>query len=85
VRIALGSVAPTPVRATEAEGLFAGGWRDAAVKAPDRREFLREVAAAAARAAAPIDDVRASAWYRTVLVEVLAKRALEETCGQMGR
>lgn len=78
VRIALGSVAPTPVRATEAEKLFASGWDEMA----GRDELLSEVAQAAARAASPIDDIRASAWYRTVLVEVLTKRALEEACAR---
>ena len=76
VRIALGSVAPTPVRATEAESLFESGWRNEAA----RTELLNEVALAAVRAASPIDDIRASAWYRTVLVEVLTRRALEEAC-----
>jgi carbon-monoxide dehydrogenase medium subunit len=80
VNIALGSVAPTPIRATEAERLFADGWPDAAGSDPGRREFFREVAAAATAAASPIDDIRASAWYRTVLVEVLTRRALEEAC-----
>jgi carbon-monoxide dehydrogenase medium subunit len=79
VRIALGSVAPTPIRATEAEGLFKSGWENE----PARAELLNEVALAAARAASPIDDVRASAWYRTVLVEVLTRRALEEACLQI--
>ena len=78
VRIALGSVAPTPVRATEAEKLFESGWANEA----SREELVREVASAAARDASPIDDIRASAWYRTVLVEVLTRRALEEACLQ---
>ncbi len=76
VRIALGSVAPTPIRAMEAEKLFESGWMDVA----GRAELLGAVASAAARAASPIDDIRASAWYRTVLVEVLTRRALEEAC-----
>ncbi|MEA3408837.1 MAG: hypothetical protein U9Q95_00655, partial [Candidatus Eisenbacteria bacterium] len=54
------------------------GWKDTA----GRTELVRAVAAAAARAASPIDDIRASAWYRTVLVEVLTRRALEEACMQ---
>jgi carbon-monoxide dehydrogenase medium subunit len=78
IRIALGSVAPTVVRATEAEEFFESGW----VGGGDRNELVREVAAAAARAACPIDDIRASAWYRTVLIEVMTRRALKETCLQ---
>jgi CO/xanthine dehydrogenase FAD-binding subunit len=80
VSIALGSVAPTPIRATEAERVFAEGWPDAAGSEPGRHELFREVAAAATGAASPIDDIRASAWYRTVLIEVLTRRALEEVC-----
>jgi len=76
VTIALGSVAPTPIRATEAEELFESGWTDVS----GRAELVGAVAAAAARAASPIDDIRASAWYRTVLVDVLTRRALEEAC-----
>ena len=76
VNIALGSVAPTPIRATEAEKLFESGWTDVS----GRAELVGAVAAAAARVASPIDDIRASAWYRTVLVEVLTRRALEEAC-----
>jgi CO/xanthine dehydrogenase FAD-binding subunit len=75
VSIALGSVAPTPIRATAAERIFSDGWGGA-----DREGLYREVAAEAARAASPVDDVRASAWYRRQLVEVLTRRALEEAC-----
>ena len=81
VRIALGSVAPTPVRATEAEALFDEGWSEASKNDRTRRELIDAVASTAVRAASPIDDVRASAWYRTVLVEVLTRRALEEVIG----
>jgi len=78
VAIALGSVAPTPVRATEAETVFADGWSDAARGEGGRQELMEAVAREAVRAANPIDDVRASAWYRKELVEVLTRRALEE-------
>ena len=57
VRIALGGVAPTPVRVSHAEGLLQGlVWRD-----PKAMEVVDRAAAAAADAARPINDVRASA------------------------
>jgi CO/xanthine dehydrogenase FAD-binding subunit len=69
-RIALGAVAPTPMRAHGAEALLQGS--------PD---LTSEVLAAAGRAAAaearPIDDIRAGAWYRCRMVEVQTRRALE--------
>ena len=70
VRLALGSVAPTVVRASLAERFAEGlDWRDPATLA----EFGR-LAAAETR---PIDDLRGSAAYRRSVVEVLARRALQ--------
>lgn len=68
-RIALGSVAPTIVRAPEAEAALIGGPLD------DAR--IAQAAELATHAAQPIDDVRGSAWYRTEEVRVLVQRALE--------
>lgn len=69
VAIALGSVAPVIVRATEAEGLLIGGFLD---------ETSIEAAGTLARASvAPIDDLRAPAAYRSQLVEVMVRRCLE--------
>lgn len=76
VRIALGSVAPTPVRAAAAERLFEAEWP----RARDRGAVVGEVAAAAVEAASSIDDVRASAWYRTDLVRTLTRKALTKLC-----
>ena len=77
VRVALGSVAPTVVRAPEAEAFAAGAvqWGEPDRPLPDGAvaEFARLVAAAAT----PIDDVRGSAAYRRHAVEVLAARELE--------
>jgi CO/xanthine dehydrogenase FAD-binding subunit len=69
-RIALGAVAPTPLRALEAEkGLFG--------EAPSEALFAR-AAAAAAQEAAPIDDLRASADYRRHLIKIYTQRALHQ-------
>jgi len=77
VRVALGSVAPTVVRAPEAEAYAAAtiAWDE-----PDRpfpAAAAAEFARLTAQAATPIDDVRGSAAYRTHAVEVLARRELE--------
>jgi CO/xanthine dehydrogenase FAD-binding subunit len=69
-RIALGSVAPTPMRATGAEQLMTGRSVD--------QTLLAEIAAAVAREVSPISDVRASAEYRREISSVLTRRALEE-------
>jgi len=71
VRIALGSVGPVPFRAKKAESILAG-------KLPDK-ETLQRAAEAAAEAAAPIDDIRATAAYRKKMVVVLVRQALENS------
>lgn len=74
VRLALGGVAPTAVRAPTAEAVGADGidWQ--------RRTVSDDVAAAfgaaAAQAAQPVSDLAASADYRRHAVEVMARRAL---------
>ena len=70
IRIALGAVAPTPVRARPAEDLLRG-------KNPDKRA-IEEAADRAAASVSPIDDVRSSAAYRREMVRVLTLRATEE-------
>lgn len=71
VRLALGSVGPTVLRAPRAEELAASNdWSEPAVLA----EFGR-LAAAESR---PIDDLRGTAAYRRHVVEVLARRALAQ-------
>ncbi len=69
-RFALGSVAPTPVRAPHAEAAVAGRRPDAAT----RREAVR----ALQHDIAPIDDVRAPASYRRIAAAVLLDRFLDE-------
>jgi CO/xanthine dehydrogenase FAD-binding subunit len=80
VRVALGAVAPTAVRATDAETFLAaeleraGAWDELTAPVPDGVAvgFAERVAAAAT----PIDDVRGTAAYRRHAVRVLARRAL---------
>lgn len=80
VRVALGSVAPTVVRAPEAEAFAAraladaGSWEDPAAGIGDG--VAREFGELVASAATPIDDVRGSGAYRRHAVDVLARRAL---------
>jgi xanthine dehydrogenase iron-sulfur cluster and FAD-binding subunit A len=69
-RIALGAVAPTIVRAKEAEAFLAGK-----VLTEDVSEQAAELTAAAAR---PISDIRAGADYRRAMVQVYTARALRE-------
>ncbi len=68
IRIVLGAVAPTPIRATEAESRLRG-------ERPDD-SLLEEAAALAASAARPVTDIRGSAEYRKEMVHVIARRAL---------
>ncbi|MET8007545.1 FAD binding domain-containing protein [Nonomuraea glycinis] len=69
----LGSAAPTPRRALEAEEFLAGelDW-DASLDPA----VLRRFGELAARAASPIDDVRGTAGYRTHAISVMARRTL---------
>ena len=67
-RIALTAVAPTIVRAPLAESALAG--------ARASRDACRAAGEAAAAAAQPIDDVRASAEYRRAMLAVVVSRAV---------
>ena len=72
-KIVLGAVAPTPMRATEAEKVLKGKRIDDAL--------IKKVAQAASEQCCPIFDVRASAEYRGKMVEVFTKRALRQIAG----
>lgn len=76
VRVALGSVGPTILRATEAERFIAERltWDDPG--APVTDEIVAEFGELVGRAAKPIDDVRGTARYRVHGCTVLAGRAL---------
>ena len=69
-RIALGAVAPTPIRAYAAEEVLRGQ--------TITPELVRAAAQEAQTCAAPIDDVRGTAAHRRAMVGVLAKRTLEQ-------
>ncbi len=69
VRLALGAVGPTPLRARHAEALLEGNSLSPALAA--------QAALCASEEITPIDDVRASAWYRKELVRNMTQRALD--------
>lgn len=69
-RIVLTSVAPVPLRARAAERCLVGELAD--------ERSVRAAAASARGEAAPIDDHRAPASYRSEMVEVLTRRALTQ-------
>jgi CO/xanthine dehydrogenase FAD-binding subunit len=68
VRIVLGAVAPTPIRAKNSEALLEGKVLT--------EELAEQVGAEAAKESKPISDVRSSADYRRAMVGVMSKRAL---------
>lgn len=69
-RIVLGAVAPTPMRAQQAEQLLIGN--------PVTDVLLEEVAGTAAKECSPISDIRGSKEYRRELIKVFTKRALRK-------
>ena len=76
-RVSLASVAPTPIRAPQAERWLVGQTPNA--------KLLDEAGRLAAEGARPISDTRGSADYRRELVLVLTRRALAACCAQLGR
>ncbi len=74
IRIALGAVAPTPVRIPPAEEFLTGKVAD-----PDVIAKAAELAAAGVN---PIDDVRSSAAYRRAMARVLTRRAIHKALHQ---
>lgn len=77
VRIVLGAVAPTPIRAARAEAVLKGE-RPAS-------ELLEAAAEAAMSEAQPISDVRGSAEFRREIVGVLTRRALAAAVDRAGQ
>jgi CO/xanthine dehydrogenase FAD-binding subunit len=84
IRVALGSVGPTILRARDAEVFAAraldeaGVWDDS--DAPVPAALLDGFGERTAAAARPIDDVRGTAAYRRHACRVMARRALRWAC-----
>ena len=72
-RIVAGSMAPTPLRCLEAESILKGKKLTP--------ELAGEAAAQAVGECKPIDDERASAWYRRRVIKVLIERAINQASG----
>jgi carbon-monoxide dehydrogenase medium subunit len=75
-RIALGSVAPTPLRSLSAEQLLEGESLS--------RTLINEAALKAEEDTSPISDVRASADYRKKMISVLVQRCLHQIKDELG-
>jgi len=69
VRVVLGAVAPTPMRARQAENVLRGK--------KISRELIDEAGRIAAAESKPINDIRGSIEYRRNLVNVLTRRSLK--------
>ena len=80
VRVGLGSVAPAPLRAAEAEA-YIGGHLDWDGGRPPSAEVVDRFTELVVGATSPIDDHRGSARYRRHAVGVLAGRALARAVG----
>lgn len=76
IRLALGAVAPTPIRMPVAENLAIGRKLDQAL--------LNELCDSVSNEVRPISDIRASAEYRRELSRVLTRRAIEECAVHAG-
>lgn len=73
-RIALGAVAPTPIRVPDAEAILSRGFDTAAID---------EAAKAAEKTAKPITDVRSSDVYRCEMVRNLTRRAVHSVAEKL--
>ncbi len=70
IRIVLGSVGVTPVRATRAEDALRGQ--------PLTEENIRAAAATVKEAVDPLDDFRGSSDYKREMAEVFTRRAIQQ-------
>jgi CO/xanthine dehydrogenase FAD-binding subunit len=70
IKIALGAVASTPIRAKKAEEIIRGQGLDS--------ELMERAAQIASEESRPIDDIHSYAQYRKQMVKVLAKEAMKQ-------
>jgi CO/xanthine dehydrogenase FAD-binding subunit len=68
VGIALGGVAPTPIRVAEAEAILVG------LSLDEARAKISDCAKITVKAASPIDDVRATASYRRAIIDTFLRQ-----------
>lgn len=73
VRIALGAVAPTPIRAFKTEELLKGKIID--------EPLLKKAGESALTEVSPISDIRSSQEYREEIIKVLVRRAILQAKG----
>lgn len=73
VMISFGAVAPTPLVSVKAAGLLEGRRLN--------ESLLHDIAEAAAEEIRPMDDTRATAWYRRKAVAALVKSLLSQMMG----
>jgi len=76
-RIAMGVVAPRPMRARMAEAALSGN-----IVSPELFEQIGNIAAGEAQ---PRDSIRGEAWYRSEMIKVLVKRALMKSIDRIVR
>ena len=76
-RLALASVAPTPIIATQAEQILANNLLTT--------EIIAEAAVAAQDSAAPISDPRGTARYRKLMVRNLTRKGVTDVWDQLRR
>lgn len=77
VAIGLGGLAPAPIRAPEAEALFAG------LSLAEATQAIDQAAELAVSATKPIDDVRASAEYRQTVTRAYVQRGLTQALAEL--
>ena len=73
VRVAIGAVAPVPLRATATEAVLE--------RQSLGKDIIEKAVETVQQEITPIDDVRASAWYRKHLTGVYIRRALSHVAG----